>query len=274
MNRSGILIFTQLLLISIIKCFSQTIEDFKKSPGAILYLNKNYGNYISSGAMVNGYREGKWIDMNEKDSTIYRISYFENGYPAGEWTTFYPDGKTKRKSLIYDHDHNLAGWCKYWKDIKVVLINKPSGFSQSELNVFEKQEEMMFETELSEYIKTGKTKDEYNNYYYELYYFLDIDKAVESFCKIAEINSYSYQLTLYYSTGKKRRESSYDKGIETIRISYLYTGKNRLKRKDYYHNKKLFKVQKIGKKGEIKKEKLFSKYSDKNACYCINLSNF
>ncbi|MCD4729722.1 MAG: hypothetical protein K8R74_03915 [Bacteroidales bacterium] len=261
MNQVLVFVISNLLFIGYFQCFSQSMYHYQNAPGAYLYLNEDYDKYFGIGEMRNDYKDGKWLDVSEKDSTIYRVSYFEDGYSTGEWIIFYPDGKTKRKSLKYDHDHNLVEWCKYWRDIKVVGIYKPEGFSQIELKVFEKQEETMFRTELNEYIKTGNT--EYNThfyntkYYYEIYYYLDIDKAIESFCKIAQLNSYTYQLKLFYKSGNIRRDVNYENGKALTRTSFFYTNKDILKRKDYFTNEVLNRSEYIDKTGSVKKEKVF-----------------
>ncbi len=219
-------------------------------------LLKDYDTIIFFGDSLNGKPHGTWIAANYNDTAkIYKQVKFNEGLPVGEWTTYYPDGKTIRKQLKYDDQNRLISWSKFSKNIKIIEVHNDSGFSQRDLNIFENQEDLFFETELNEYVTTGMSEGPYSKQYYQVFYYFDIDKATESFIRLIEVNRQTCYLKIYYNTGMLRRETKYQLGKVLWRKSFFYNRKNVLTRIEHYNDKNLVKIDYIDKDGNVKKSK-------------------
>lgn len=225
-------------------------------------LNKHYKEFESIGETLHGSKHGIWKDIHA-DSVIYVIGEYDNGLPVGKWEINFPDG-SPRKVIYYNEQGIPVKWERYHLSQKMAEINSPDGISAYALDIISSYEKMIFEDQLRDF-KSHTVRRHYEyayggsettfSYYERI---TDPYKMLLDMTKVLIRTKLDCEYKLWDVDNHLMKEFTFHDGEEVERISNFYVN-GRHKRQYIYENDVLVKEISYNRKGEIKKEKDYTK---------------
>ena len=212
-------------------------------------VQNNYKPFKSMGEILNGYKNGKWIDIGDS-GIIYVEGYYMEGIPVSQWKINYPNG-TIRKEILYDSLGNIIYWARYDQAKKKIIEIKPDSIIKvSTIKRISAAEEILYSNETTIYTSHSETPLEAFNtakfaqsvYSNSINYGGIIDALADSV--------FQGECNLFYESGNLANTAIYSKGIQTS-VSRYYYRKNVLNIEDVYINKTLIKTIKYDAAGNI-----------------------
>jgi len=209
----------KILLIILINLF--IIETF--------VIAQKYKEYESKGETVNGFKEGRWINVTN-DGVIYKEYFYKNGKPIGNWKNFCPDGKIRNESVILNN--RVVNFKIFKPNMASIEIMYDSGFSDKQYLKLVDFEDYFYTDQL--YKKSledngiklvPRFKDEWKDKLNSTVYSLNIKVKVR----------------FNYVDGSVQSELTAEKDKGISQIDFYYDKQNRIKKKDFFENGKLTK---------------------------------
>jgi antitoxin component YwqK of YwqJK toxin-antitoxin module len=206
---------------------------------------QQYDEFESKGEIVNGFKEGKWVDVN-KNGVVYKEYFYKSGTPTGTWKTFCPNGQIRNESVILNE--KILSYKIYRPNLASVVISCDSGFSKKQYLKLVDFENYFYKDQL---YKKGlqdngmKLTPLYENEWKE-----KLNTTIHSLYMNVEVS-------LNYSNGLVQSLMSFDKVKGLLQVDYLYDKHDLVKRKNFYENGKQTKSI-FYKNGVLEKEELIS----------------
>ena len=210
-----------------------------------------YQNFNSTGEMINGYKEGKWLDVSDS-GVVYAESYYHKDIPYSTWKINFPDGSI-RKEIKFDSLGNVIKWLRY-----TALDNK---------KIIEIIPDSTIDTIL--YVSISYSEDFYFEYESKLYFSEDIfnknikvKTIIEDLLQskidkiIQDLKTFNFNGTffLYNETGTIFNKIVIYNG-EIKQNSKYYYRKGKIRDEEIYKEGRLYKTLTFDDTGNIIKEK-------------------